>query len=114
MNNDLKKITALVCACLVFAGVILLGNSGLTLSGYGGAVPAVASLDVPADTPLQITGDTPPRALVLYSPQRPDSVQYGRDFRCHVSYLSPERRSGRSRLGVFDSGTAAHLLPLRK
>lgn len=93
MNNDLKKITALVCACLVFAGVILLGNSGLTLSGYGGAVPAVASLDVPADTPLQITGDTRPRALVLYSPQRPDSVQYETNIRLALEHLCMDAES---------------------
>ncbi|MEV9142733.1 hypothetical protein AB0134_27595, partial [Klebsiella pneumoniae] len=61
MNRDRKKLTALLCLCVAFAAVILISNSGMTLSGLAlQPASAVALQDTPSAEPLEITEDTAP------------------------------------------------------
>lgn len=89
MNQDLKKLLALLCACVALAGVILVSNNGLTLQGlvHGQAQPVVTLLEQPAAGALQVTGETALQALVLYSPGREDSVQYEKNIRLALKHL---------------------------
>lgn len=94
MNRDRKKLTALLCLCVAFAVVILISNSGMTLSGLAlRPASAVALQDSPSAEPLQITQSTTPRALVLYSPGRPDSVAYEENIRIALEHLRIEGES---------------------
>lgn len=94
MNNDLKKLTALLCTCVLFAALLLAGSCGLTLQGAAGrASPAVTLLDTPDNTHLQVTSNAAPRALVLYSPGHTDSVQYEKNLRIALEHLRIEAES---------------------
>ena len=89
MNRDRKKLTALLCLCVAFAVVILISNNGLTLQGLvrRPAVQAVTLLEEPVTAALQVTQDTTPRALVLYSPGREDSLGYEKNIRLALEHL---------------------------
>lgn len=69
---------ALLCLCVGFAAVILVGNSGWSLQSFAlrPVAAAVTVLDQPVEAALQVSDQTAPRALVLYSPAHEDSVQY--------------------------------------
>lgn len=80
---------ALLCLCVVFAGVILVGNSGWSLQSFAlrPASAAVTVLDQPVEAALQVPEKTAPRALVLYSPAHADSVQYEKNVRLALKHL---------------------------
>lgn len=89
MNRNRQKLMALLGLCVGFAVVILVSNSGITLSGQA-LQPVSASVSLPdtaAEEPLQVTETTEPRALVLYSPQRQDSVGYEKNIRLALKHL---------------------------
>lgn len=89
MNRNCQKLMALLGLCVGFAVVILVSNSGITLSGQA-LQPVSASVSLPdtaAEEPLQITETTEPRALVLYSPQRQDSVGCEKNIRLALKHL---------------------------
>lgn len=95
MNRNCQKLMALLGLCVGFAVVILVSNSGITLSGQA-LQPVSASVSLPdtaAEEPLQITETTEPRALVLYSPQRQDSVGCEKNIRLALKHLRIEADS---------------------
>lgn len=88
MKRDRTKLTALLWLCVAFAVVILISNSGMTLSGLAlQPASAVALQETPSAEPLAITEDTAPRALVLYSPGRPDSEPCEENIRIALDHL---------------------------
>ncbi len=95
MNRNCQKLMALLGLCVGFAVVILVSNSGITLSGQA-LQPVSASVSLPdtaAEEPLQVTETTEPRALVLYSPQRQDSVGCEKNIRLALKHLRIEADS---------------------
>ena len=80
---------ALLCLCVGFAAVILVGNSGWSLQSFAlrPVAAEVTVLDQPVEAALQVSDQTAPRALVLYSPAHEDSVQYEKNIRPALKHL---------------------------
>lgn len=95
MNRNSKKLMALLGLCVAFAVVILISNNGMTLRGMElrPAAAAVALLDQADSEPLQVTEATEPRALVLYSPQRQDSLDYEENVLIALEHLRIEAQT---------------------
>lgn len=95
MNRNSKKLMVLLGLCVAFAVVILISNNGMTLRGMElrPAAAAVALLDQADSEPLQVTEATEPRALVLYSPQRQDSLNYEENVLIALEHLRIEART---------------------
>ncbi len=95
MNRNSKKLMALLGLCVAFAVVILISNNGMTLRGMElrPAAAAVALLDQADSEPLQVTEATEPRALVLYSPQRQDSLDYEENVLIALDHLRIEAQT---------------------
>ena len=95
MNRNCQKLIVLLGLCVGFAVVILISNNGITLPGPA-LQPVSASVSLPdtaAEEPLQVTEAKEPRALVLYSPQRQDSVGYEKNIRLALKHLRIEADS---------------------
>lgn len=92
MNRNCKNLMVLLGVCVAFAVVILISNNGMTLRGLAlqPASEAVALVDQADAEPLQVTEATSPRALVLYSPRRQDSVEYEENVRIALKHLRIE------------------------
>lgn len=92
MNRNRKNLMVLLGVCVAFAVVILISNNGMTLRGLAlqPASEAVALVDQADAEPLQVTEATSPRALVLYSPRRQDSVEYEENVRIALEHLRIE------------------------
>lgn len=92
MNRNCKNLMVLLGVCVAFTVVILISNNGMTLRGLAlqPASEAVALVDQADAEPLQVTEATSPRALVLYSPRRQDSVEYEENVRIALKHLRIE------------------------
>lgn len=92
MNRNCKNLMVLLGVCVAFAAVILISNNGMTLRGLAlqPVSEAVALVDQADAEPLQVTEATSPRALVLYSPRRQDSVEYEENVRIALEHLRIE------------------------
>lgn len=95
MNRNYKNLLALLGLCIAFAVVILISNNGMTLQGsaWQPAAAAVTLQEEADNESLQVTDATNPRALVLYSPQRQDSVDYEENIRIALEHLRIETTS---------------------
>ena len=89
MNRNYKKLMVLLGLCVAFSVVLLISSNGMTLRGITlrPASAAVTLAEEAAAEPLQVTESTEPRALVLYSPLRQDSVEYEENVRIALEHL---------------------------